>query len=156
MSTVSKLHELPETTVFREYILRSRNHDPTARVRMDEEIYIVQIVGSKTYWGVAKGDFQDSDIFLLITPACLNRGSELPHIDERNGKLAFSLTLRCLCELFNHLRPDEAEDREGRIWDREGYWGIDCNEHKYIYNKNDTSIDTRDKSIHIPLSKRAF
>ena len=151
-----RLHDLPETTVFREYVLRSQDHDPTKRVRMDEELYLAQIIGSKTYWGIVEGDLQDSDTFLVITPACLNRASELPRIEERDGKLAVSLSLRCLCELFNHFRPDEAEDREGYVWDREGYWGIDCNRHEYIYDDSDASSDSRDKSVPVRLSERTF
>lgn len=150
------LHDLPETTVFREYILRSQDHDRTTRTRMDEEIYLVQIIGSKTYWGIVEGDLQDSDTFLVITPVCLNRASELPRVDERDGKLAISLSLRCLFELFNHLRPDQVADREGDVWDREGYWGIDCNKHEYIYDDGDASLDNRDKSIPVQMNERTF
>ena len=77
----------------------------------------------------------------MITPACLNRASELPRVEERDGKLAISLSSRCLCELFNHLRPDEAEDSYVR--DREGYWGIDCNKHEYIYDDGDATKDLK-------------
>ena len=116
-----QLHDLPQTTVFRQYVLRSQDHDRTLRERMDEEIYLVQIIGPQTYWGIVEGDLQDSDTFLMITSARLNRASELPRVDERDGKLAISLSLRCLCELFNHLRPDEVAAREGYVWEREGY-----------------------------------
>ena len=121
--------DLPETTIFREYVLRSKDHDRTKRPRMPEQIQLAQIIGPKTYWGVVEGSFTDSDAFLVITPACLNRVSELPHVEERDGEIAISLSLRCLCELFNHLRPNEVEDEEGRVWhwERAGYWGIDCN-----------------------------
>ena len=136
-----QLHDLPETTVFREYVLRSQDHDPTTRVRMDEEIYLVQIIGSKTYWGIVEGDLYDSDTFLVITPACLNKVSELPRVEEREGRFTISLSLRYLCELFNHLRPDQVKDREGHYCDREGYWGIDCNKHEdIIYDDDDTRV----------------
>ena len=129
-----QLHDLPETTVFREFVLRSQDHDRTTRMHMNEVIYLVEIVGSKTYWGIVEGDLHDSDTFLMITPVSLNRVSELPRAEERDGKLVISLSLRCLCELFNHLRPDELRDREGRYRNRQGYWGIDCNKHEYIYD----------------------
>ena len=135
-----QLHDLPETTVFREYVLRSRDHDRTTRERMDEEIYLVEIKGSKTYWGIVEGDLGDSDKFLVITPACLNRVSEPPRIDDRDGKLAISLSLRCLCELFNQLRPDEVWDHKTRSFHREPHWGIDCNKHDYIHNEDDASF----------------
>ena len=141
------VQDLPETTVFREYVLRSHDHDPTTRLRMDEEIYLVEIIGSKTYFGIVEGDLQDSDEFLLITPACLNRASELPCVEEIDGRLAVSLSLRCLGELFSHLRPDEVEDGEGYLPDREGYWGIDCNKHDYIYDDSDAGGHHMDKGI---------
>ena len=150
------LHDLSETTVFREYILRSQDHDRTTRTRMDEEIYLLQVIGSKIYWGIVEGDLQDSDTFLVITPVCLNRASALPRVDERDGKLAISLSLGCLLELFNHLRPDQVADREGYVWDREGYWGIDCNKHQYIYDDGDASIDNRDKSVPVQMTERTF
>lgn len=150
------LNDLPETTVFREYILRSQDHDRTTRTRMDEEIYFVQIIGYKTYWGIVEGDLQDSDAFLVITPVCLNRASELPRVDERDGKLAISLSLGCLFDLFNHLRPDQVADREGYVWERQGYWGIDCNKHEYIYDDGDASIDNRDQSIPTQMNERIF
>ena len=48
---------------------------------MDEQIYLLQIIGSKTYWGIVEGDLQDFDTFLVITPVCLNRASALPRVD---------------------------------------------------------------------------
>lgn len=134
-----QLHDLPETTVLREYVLRSRNHDRTTLGRMDEEIYLMQIIGPKTYWGIVEGNLEDSDTFLVIIPVCLNKVSELPRVEERDGKLAISLSLRCLCELFSHLRSDVAEDREDDVWYRKGYWGIDCNRHEYIYDDDEAS-----------------
>ena len=110
-----QLQDFPETTVFREYVLRSQDHDRTTRVRMDEEIYLMQIIRHETYWGIVEGDLQDPDTFLVISPACLNRVSELPRVGERDGRVAISLSSRCLCELFNHLRLDEVKDRKGHI-----------------------------------------
>ena len=93
------LPDLPEITIFREYVLRSKDHDRTKRQRMDEQIQLAQIIGPKTYWGVVEGGFADSDTFLVITPACLNRASDLPHVEERDGEIAISLSLRCLCAI---------------------------------------------------------
>ena len=132
-----QLHDLPETTVFRKYVLRSQDHDRTTRVRRDEKNHLVEMVGSKTYWGIVDGDLQFANAVLVITPACLNRDCELPRVEEKDGKLAICLSLRCLCELFHHLRPDEGEDREGYVYDREGPWGIDWNKHGYIYDDDD-------------------
>ena len=155
------LHDLSETTIFREYILRSQDHDRTTRMRMDEEIYVVQIIGSQTYWGIVEGDLPDSDTFLVITPVCLNRASALPRVDERDGKLAISLSLGCLLELFNHLRPDQVADRKKKVWDREGHWGIDCNKHQYIYDDGDASTsinnnNNRDESFPVQKYERMF
>ena len=129
-----QLDDLPETTVFREYALRSQRYHPTTGVRMDEEIHLVEIVGSQTNWGIVEGDLQDSDTVLVITPACLNRDSGLSRVEERDGKLAIRLSLRCLCELFHHLRPDVAK---GYVCDRDGCSDIDWNKHGYICDDDD-------------------
>ena len=150
------LHDFSETTIFREYILRSQDHDQAPGSRMEEEIYLVQIIGSETYSGIVEGDLHDSDTFLVITPVCLNIASALPQVDERDGKLAISLSLGCLLELFNHLRPDEAEDREDSLWDREAYWGIDWNKHQHIYDDGDATIKNRDESIPAQKNERMF
>ena len=125
------LHDWPETTLLREYALCSQHHHPITSERMDEEIHLVEILGSKTNWGILEGDLQDSDPVLVITPACLNRDFGLPRVEERDGKLAIGLSLKSLCELIHHLRPDVAKRY---VCDGDGHSDIDRNKHGYISN----------------------
>ena len=128
-----QLHDLPETTFFRVYELSSRDYDRTTGERVYETIILAQIIGSRTYWGIVEGDIKRSEISSVITPACLNRVSEVPRVKEREGRLTISLSLRCLCELFNHLRSDKVKKSKG-------YWGIDSTKHEYLSADDDASF----------------
>ena len=99
---------------------------------MYEAIFLAQIIGSRTYWGIIEGDIQSSGLVSVMTPACLNRVSELPRVEEREGRLAIRLSLRCLCELFNHLRSDKDRKLKACL-------AIDGTKHEHIYDGDNAS-----------------
>ena len=142
-----QLPELPVDTIFREYVLRRRDHDKTGRKRMDEELYLLEIVTpSNKYFGLVEGDLQDSDVFLAITPECLNQPYDVPRIKVQAELVLITLSPRCLVGLLSNLRPNVCLIDSKYLSPREGYWGIDCEIHENILDGNYSDVFLNDES----------
>lgn len=143
-----QLPELPADTIFREYVLRRRDHDRTGRTRMDEELYLLEIVTpSNTYFGLVEGDLQDSDVFLAITPKWLNQPYDVPRTKVQAELVLITLSLRCLVGLLSNLRPDVCIIDSKYLSTREGYWGIDCEIHENILDGSYTDVILNQRSM---------
>lgn len=136
-----KLPELPAGTIFREYVLRRRDHDKTGRPRMNEELYFLETVTpSKTYFGLVEGDLQDSDVFSAITPEYLNQPYDVPRTKVQAELVLISLTPRFLVGLLSNLRRDVCIEGSDYVSARQGYWGIDCEIHKHILDGSHSDV----------------
>ena len=135
------LHDLPDTTIFRECILRTSDLDLMTISRL-APLHLVQILGSKAYWGIVGGDLCHSGTSLWITPASINNASDCPRLEEIHGNQAVILSLRNLCGLLNHLSCDEIRTNRGLLMKGERCWGIDYRKHFHGHSDRNASSNS--------------